>query len=61
MSRKFKNENENENEKKNKFKSEYCDNEMTFQECELAILRHAVDESEKLQGQKVANSEEVKK
>lgn len=44
----------------NKFNSEYCDNEMTFQECELAILRHAVDESEKLQGQKVTNSEEVK-
>ena len=56
MSRKFENE-----KNKNKFKSEYCDNEMTFQECELAILRHAVDESEKLQGQKVANSEEVKK
>jgi Poly(A) polymerase catalytic subunit len=53
--------NENENENKNKFHSEHCNNDMTFQECELAILRHAVDESEKLQGQKVANSEEVKK
>ena len=45
----------------NKFNSEYCDNEMTFQECELAILRHAVDESEQLQGQKVTSSEEVKR
>jgi hypothetical protein len=34
---------------------------MTFQDCELAILRHAVDESEKIQGQKIANSEDIKK
>jgi hypothetical protein len=34
---------------------------MTFQECELAILRHAVDESEKIKGQKITNSEEIKK
>ena len=38
-----------------------CDNKMTFQECELAILRHAVDENEKAVGEKKANSEEVKK
>ena len=44
-----------------KFKSEYCDESMTFQDCELAILRHAVDESEKIQGQKIANSEDIKK
>ena len=47
--------------KKQKFKSEYCDESMTFQDCELAILRHAVDESEKIQGQKIANSEDIKK
>jgi hypothetical protein len=45
----------------NKYKTELCDNNMTFQDCELAILRNAVDESEKNQGQKIANSDEVKK
>ena len=44
-----------------KYNSEYCDDSMTFQDCELAILRHAVDESEKIQGQKIANSEDIKK
>ena len=44
-----------------KYKTELCDNEMTFQDCELAILRHAVDESEAIQGESIANSEEVKK
>jgi len=47
--------------KYNKYRSELCDNDMTFQDCELAILRHAVDESETIQGQSIANSEEVKK
>ena len=44
-----------------KYKSSYCDDKMSFQECELAILRHAVDETEKLNQQKIANSDEVKK
>jgi hypothetical protein len=44
-----------------KYNTELCDNEMTFQDCELAILRHAVDDSETMQGQKIANSEDVKK
>jgi hypothetical protein len=43
-----------------KFNSEHCNDNMTFEDCELAILRNAVDESEKIQGQKVANSEDVK-
>jgi hypothetical protein len=34
---------------------------MSFQECELAILRHAVDESEHLVKKTVANSEEVER
>lgn len=38
-----------------------CSSSMTFQECELAILRQAVDESEKIQGSKMANSPEVTK
>jgi hypothetical protein len=29
-----------------KYKTKICDENMTFQDCELAILRHAVDESE---------------
>ena len=34
---------------------------MTFQECELAILRHAVDTNEKAKGQKLASGDEIKK
>jgi hypothetical protein len=45
---------------KNKFGTKLCDNKMTFQDCELAILRHAVDLSEKIQRQKKAMSEEIK-
>lgn len=44
----------------NKYRTELCNDDMTFQDCELAVLRHAVDENETLQGQKVANSEDVK-
>lgn len=47
--------------RKQKYNNEFCDNDMTFQDCELAILRHAVDETEHIQGKKIANSEEVKK
>lgn len=32
---------------------------MTFQECELAILRNAVDESEKMKGEQIAKSDEI--
>ena len=39
-----------------------CDPSLSFEECELAILRQAVDETEKLQQEKkIANSEEVQK
>ena len=44
-----------------KYKTPLCDNKMTFQECELAILRNAVDETEKIHSGKIANSQEVKK
>jgi hypothetical protein len=40
---------------------EVCDKKMTFQECELAILRSAVDKAEELQGKKIANSPEIKR
>ena len=44
-----------------KYDNENCNDEMKFEECELAILRHAVDETDKIQNEKIANSEEVKK
>lgn len=37
-----------------------CDKKMTFQDCELAILRAAVDNAEERQGRKAANSPEIK-
>lgn len=40
---------------------EICDKKMTFQDCELAILRTAVDKAEERQGKKVANSPEIKR
>lgn len=42
-----------------KYKTSVCNDKMTFQECELAVLRHVVDESETRQGAKIANSPEV--
>jgi hypothetical protein len=44
----------------NKYRTELCDDDMTFQDCELAVLRHAIDENEQIQGQKIANSDDVK-
>jgi hypothetical protein len=38
-----------------------CDKNMNFQECELAILRQAVDKAEERQGRKTANSPEIKR
>ena len=37
-----------------------CTNKMTVQECEIAILRHSIDETEKIQKTKIANAEDVK-
>ena len=47
--------------RKNKFDTEICNNKMTFQECEVAILRHAVDEMDTKRGEKTANSPDVVK
>ena len=38
-----------------------CKGNLTFEECELTILRSAVDKAEKIQGAKSANSDEIKK
>ncbi len=40
-------------------KNDLC-KDLTFQDCELAILRTAVDKAEERQGRKVANSPEIK-
>ena len=44
-----------------RYKSKLCHDNMTFHDCELEILRHAIDESEKQRAEKIVNSEEVKK
>ena len=42
-----------------KFNSELCNKSMSFQECELAILRQAVDDAESTQGKNIATNSEV--
>ena len=42
-----------------KFNSELCNKSMSFQECELAILRQAVDDAETTQGKNIATNSEV--
>lgn len=40
-------------------KPSVCENKMAFEECELAVLRQAVDENEKLKGRSIVQSEEI--
>ena len=47
--------------KKEKYSTTLCDKTMSFSECELAILRHAVDESDKEIKQKMTTSPDVKR
>ena len=42
-----------------KFNTPICDNDMTFDDCELAILRHAIDETEEIKKKKIANNDEI--
>jgi hypothetical protein len=49
-----------DNYKNSKIKNSLCNPKMNFEECELVILRSAVDSAEELQGKKTANSPEVK-
>jgi hypothetical protein len=42
-------------------KKNICDSKMSFEECELAILRSAVDKAEERQGRKEANSPDIKR
>jgi len=43
-----------------KYKNKWCETKMTFHECELAILRHVVDEIETTQTQNIINDKNVK-
>jgi hypothetical protein len=45
--------------KPTKYNPAVCNDKMTFQECELAVLRQSVDESEERQGAKTATSPDV--
>ena len=47
--------------KHTKFNSALCDDSMTFEDCELAILRHAVDKTEELQKREKVNNEDILK
>lgn len=49
------------NRQNTKYKTELCDNEMTFQECELAIIRNSMDEGEINIKKKNVNSGEINK
>ena len=40
-------------------KNKICDKSMTFQECELAILRLAVDKAEEKIGRRVVSSDDI--
>lgn len=42
-------------------KKEICDKKLSFEDCELAILRQAVDKAEEIQGEKKISSSETKK
>jgi hypothetical protein len=47
--------------KENKFHSELCTNEMTFEDCEIAILRHAVDESDDIKKKDLVKNSDIMK
>ena len=46
---------------KTKYKTKLCGPTMKFADCELAILRHAVEQTEQKQGVAKVNNPEVKK
>lgn len=48
-------------ENKNTENEKICSEEMSVADCELAILRHSVDETEIIQKSKIANAEDVKR
>ena len=44
-----------------KYDNPLCNNKMSFEECELAILRQAVDESETIRAKKTVMNDDVQK
>jgi hypothetical protein len=55
------NKQEEKERKINKFQSEFCTDKMTFEDCEIAILRHAVDESENIKKKDLVNNSDISK
>lgn len=55
------NKSKNKNKNKNRFGSTLCGDRMTFQECELAILRNAIDEGDRVKGQRLIENDDVKR
>jgi hypothetical protein len=47
--------------RKRKYNPSVCNDQMTFQDCELAVLRQAVDTSEERQGAQIATSPDVQR
>ena len=46
---------------KKKYTAKMCDNKMSIEACEYAILRNAIDETENIKGKKQVNNEDVQK
>jgi len=46
---------------KKKFNNELCNNTMTFEECELTILRQAIDDTTEIQGKVAVDNETIQK
>jgi len=53
--------NSNPSLEKSKFDVELCNDDMTFGDCELSILRNAVEESERIIGKELINNDETRK
>ena len=49
------------NHRSHKFNNELCNNNMTFQDCELTILRTVIDEADKIKGERLLQNEDVKR
>ena len=54
------NKNKSQKSKKTFYPNE-CTNQMTFQECEMAVLRSAIKENKKTAGKRIVNDEDVQK
>ena len=48
------------NNRRTKFSAPECNNNMSFQDCELAILRTAVDQGDRIKGERLLENSDVK-